>query len=213
MAVLPTTFTAHGIQAKQIGQADLDELAAMHQDPLVMAHLGGIRDHATTAEYLQTNMAHWDRHGFGLYAIRDAKSRFVGRAGLRWAEPLGTPEVEVAYALRSEIWGQGHAVAITTRLLELAINASLCAEVIAFTETSNRPSWRVMQKAGFAFDRNFDYAGSPHVLYRKPLTLRDQAVQAPRGPTIATPKDSSDGAPGSGRDREGLPDRRTGARP
>jgi [ribosomal protein S5]-alanine N-acetyltransferase len=104
-----------------------------------------------------------------LFVLRDEDGGFVGRVGLRFARPLGVPEVEVAYALGSRFWGRGYAVSVTTALCSLADEAGPCTEIVAFTETSNRQSWRVMQKAGFAFDRQFFYQGTPHVLYRRQL--------------------------------------------
>lgn len=169
MVGLCEEWRSGGMVARRIAEADLEDLVRLHQDPLVMAHLGGVRDEQTTFSYLRTNVDHWNEHGFGLFVLRRDDGEFVGRAGLRIARPLGLPEVEVAYALSSRFWGRGYAVEVTERLCLLAEESRICSEVVAFTETSNRQSWRVMQKAGFSFDRQFDYQGTPHVLYRRQL--------------------------------------------
>lgn len=40
------------------------------------------------------------------------------------------------------------------------------AELVAFTLPHNAASRRVMEKAGFAYERDTEHAGLPHVLYR-----------------------------------------------
>ncbi|MCU1493199.1 MAG: acetyltransferase, ribosomal protein N-acetylase [Acidimicrobiaceae bacterium] len=82
---------------------------------------------------------------------------------------IGRAEIEVVYALRSEFWGCGYAVTVSNALIDIADQAGLCEEVVALTLTTNRQSWRVMQKTGFRFDQEFDCAGAPHVLYRRPV--------------------------------------------
>ncbi len=39
-------------------------------------------------------------------------------------------------------------------------------EVVCFTLTTNRASQRVMEKAGFEYERDIVHAGLPHVFYR-----------------------------------------------
>jgi RimJ/RimL family protein N-acetyltransferase len=171
MIMIPPSWTVAGLAAAPIRDTGLEDLVAFHRDPLVMAHLGGVRDEEATPEYLKTNIKHWDKHGFGLYVLRAGDGSFVGRAGLRVAKPMGDPEIEVAYALRSEWWGRGAAVAVTDQLCSLASASKLFPEVVAITESTNRRSWRVMQKANFVFDCEFVYQGSPHVLYRRRLPM------------------------------------------
>ncbi|MFN6572499.1 hypothetical protein [Dendronalium sp. ChiSLP03b] len=62
----------------------LDWLCIMHQDPKVMATLAGVRSNEQTKLFLQENLTHWERYGFGLWMFRDKiGNRFVGRGGLR----------------------------------------------------------------------------------------------------------------------------------
>lgn len=51
-------------------------------------------------------VAHWDQHGYGVFAVRDRTTgRFVGRCGLRYLPKLDA--VELLYALRADAWGRG----------------------------------------------------------------------------------------------------------
>ena len=53
-------------------------------------------------------------------------------------------------------------------------------DLIAFTLPDNLASRRVMEKAGFAYEREILHAGLPHVLYRAPAKLRLEASAAGR---------------------------------
>jgi RimJ/RimL family protein N-acetyltransferase len=117
-------------------------------------------------------LAHWRRYGFGIYGLRDRETRrFVGRAGLRRASIDGADEIEVAYALRSEAWGRGLATAICKELVAISAAAQLAPELVAFTQPSNHRSRRVMEKAGFSYECDFEHEGTPCVLYRLSLCV------------------------------------------
>src|SRR5947209_3996354 len=79
--------------------ADLDHYLRLYADPTVMATLAGVRSRDETAALFDKVLAHWDRHGFGLWLARDlATGAFFGRGGLRQMPVLGRDEVELSYA-------------------------------------------------------------------------------------------------------------------
>ena len=144
--------------------ADLDRL---HTDPRAMATLGGVRSRAETSGYLADSLAHWERFGFGLYALRQRDGgAFVGRAGLRHASIEGDDLVELAYALVPEHWRRGLATEIGRALLDVGFGPLGLGDIAAFTATTNLASRRVLEKLGFVHQRDFERAALPHVLYR-----------------------------------------------
>jgi ribosomal-protein-alanine N-acetyltransferase len=146
---------------------DLDVLAALHADPRVMATLGGVRSREQTQEFLTQLLAHWEEHGFGLWVVRERSTRrFAGRGGLRRVSICGADEVEVAYALVPELWGRGLATEIARESIRVAFEALGLPDLVSFTLEGNLASRRVMEKAGFRYERDFLRAGAPHVLYR-----------------------------------------------
>jgi ribosomal-protein-alanine N-acetyltransferase len=146
---------------------DLDDLVRMHRDPSVMALLGGMRSEVETQDFLRDAVTHWSRHGFGLWMFRSrADAQFVGRGGLRNVQVAGRTEVELAYALMPSFWGRGLATEIATSVLARAFELLDFADIVAFTLPTNLASRRVMEKIGFAFERDIVHAGLPHVLYR-----------------------------------------------
>ncbi|MDP9375059.1 MAG: GNAT family N-acetyltransferase [Chloroflexota bacterium] len=152
---------------------DFGALSRMHRDRRVMATLapaghpaGGILTEEETWQFLRRNLDHWGRHGYGLWMWCDrADGRFVGRGGLRGTHVGGNDEVELGYALMPEYWGRGLATELARASLTVGFEHLGLPDLVCFTLTTNRASQRVMEKAGFSYEREIVHAGLPHVLY------------------------------------------------
>ncbi len=163
----PDSITTARLIGRPPTEADFDLLHRLHRDPRAMATLGGLRDAEQTRFFLEMFVEHWREWGYGTWMLFDRDSgAFAGRAGLRRLEILGRPEVEELYALLPDFWGRGLATEIARASIEVAFRDLGLADLIALTLRTNLASQRVMQKAGFRYDRDFSYAGRPHVLYR-----------------------------------------------
>ena len=104
-----------------------DDLGGMHRDPQVMATLGGVRSVEETERVLAECDLHWERYGFGLWAVRvKATGLFAGRGGLKHTYIGERDEVEVAYALLPHVLGPrlGHRVGGGERARRLRAAAS-----------------------------------------------------------------------------------------
>jgi len=100
------TFRTERLVASALRASDRDDVHRMHQDPRVMATLGGVRTPERTDHFMKTNLDHWERYGFGLWIFRTDDGAFAGRAGLRHVRIGGADEIELAYALPSETWAK-----------------------------------------------------------------------------------------------------------
>lgn len=98
-------FSTQRLIAEKLREDRLADLVALHLDPEVSRYLGGVRSAEATNAYLATNMAHWDQHGFGLWALRTSDGAFAGRAGIRHILVDGIDEIEIAYTFKREFWG------------------------------------------------------------------------------------------------------------
>jgi len=146
----------------------LDDLVRMHLDDRMMKTLGGLRQPDQSRGDLDRMRAHWDAHGFGLYFLHDpSDTRFLGRAGLKTVHVNGQDEVEVGYSIVPEAWGKGLATEAARRLVQVAFENLGLPDVVSFTLPQNTASRRVMEKAGFAYERDGTYADLPHVFYRR----------------------------------------------
>jgi len=161
------TVETERLHGERLGPADHDELCALLGDPRVGATLGGVQEPAQVAESLARSDAHWERHGFGLWAFRErGTGAFVGRGGLLRTRVDGRDEVEVAWAVTAERWNQGFATELGAAAVRVAFEALRLPDVVAFTLHDNRASVRVMEKLGFEYEKDVTHAGLPHVLYR-----------------------------------------------
>ena len=100
-------FSTARLTAEQLSENHLADLVTLHLDPEVSRYLGGVRSAEVTKTYLAVNMAHWDQHGFGLWALRTKDGAFAGRAGIRHILVDGIDEIEIAYTFKRDAWGQG----------------------------------------------------------------------------------------------------------
>src|SRR5215475_6267747 len=147
-------FSTTRLSAERLHESHLADLVALHLDQEVSRFLGGVRSPETTKTYLATNMAHWDRHGFGLWALRTRTGEFAGRAGLRHVVVEGVEDVEIAYALRRALWGQGLVSEISTALVDIGLSQLKLPSLVGLVSPENRASRRVLEKSGFALERN-----------------------------------------------------------
>ena len=120
-----------------------------------------------TAAYVEANLAHWDRRGFGLWVLRDRQGQFVGRAGVRPLTVLDREEIEIAYTFHQAWWGQGYASEIAEALCDIAFGPLGLPELAGIVVTGNLASCRVLEKVGFIFDRRYEDHGHELVLYRR----------------------------------------------
>ena len=161
------SFETERLLFKKIESNDLNHLIHMDTDSTVMNTLGGVRSAAQTAEGLQSNLNHWQEHGFGAWMVYLKQTdEWIGRSALRHVIVDGKNEIEVAYALLPTFWNQGLATEIAKACIEIAFSAMQFEQIICFTSTTNKASQRVMEKAGFQYERDIMHAGLPHVLYR-----------------------------------------------
>jgi [ribosomal protein S5]-alanine N-acetyltransferase len=148
-------------------ERDAECLCRMHADPKVMANLGGVRSEFESASWLQSNLDHWDRHGFGIWVFRfESNQLFVGRGGLRCVAVNGASEVELNCALLAQYWGKGLATEMARAVLTWGFYRHEMETVIILVDSANVASRRVAEKLGFRFETNVTWKSLPTMLYR-----------------------------------------------
>lgn len=170
------SFATTRLFAERLRDDHRDELVALHRDPEVMRFVGGVRTPEATADYLARNLAHWARHGFGLWVLRTADGAFAGRAGIRHLDLDGVDEVDIAYCLARPLWGRGLASEIAAALAALADGRLGLPSLVGLAAIENRASRRVLEKSGFGFERPGTFQGDEVAVYRR------QRVQPAAGP-------------------------------
>jgi RimJ/RimL family protein N-acetyltransferase len=161
------SFETQRLRAERMRAAHFDDVQRLHSDARVMTTLGGAKEESATRSLIRANDEHWEQYGYGLWVFRDAATgSFAGRGGLRHLEVGGGAETEVAYALVADLWNRGLATEMAVAIVRLAFDELGIDNLVCFTLPTNHASRRVMEKAGFLYERDIVHAGLPHVLHR-----------------------------------------------
>ncbi len=184
-AVAPAILNTPRMSGEPIGPQHESEIAELILDPRVYRTLWPRATAPTRADVrasLVDKRDHWQRHGFGLWILRDrATGLMVGRGGLQFTDAIGGFAVEAAWTITPERWGEGLATELATASVQVAFDVMDLSEVIAITLPDNHASRRVMEKTGFRYDRPVEHGGLSHVLYRR-RPRRDDATDPDGGP-------------------------------
>jgi RimJ/RimL family protein N-acetyltransferase len=99
--------------------------------------------------------------------VRDNETgQALGRVGLKRTTVAGTDDVEVAWAIAADRWGQGLATEMATEAVRVAFDQLELPDLVAFTLPGNAASLAVMARLGFVYEADVEHAGMRHVLYR-----------------------------------------------
>lgn len=159
-------FSTARLSAERLREDHLADLVALHLDAEVSRYLGGVRSAEVTKAYLATNMAHWDKHGFGLWVLRTKDGAFAGRAGIRHILVDDIDEIEIAYTFPRACWGQGLASEIAIALTEIGLSQLGLPSLIGLVFVGHRASRRVLEKANYVLEKSTVYHGEDVVIYR-----------------------------------------------
>ena len=136
--------------------SDLDDLWALYCDPEITRY---IPDAPRTREEAQEELE-WHMHGhprfpqLGLWAtVHKETGRFIGRCGLLPWTLEGQQEVEVAYTIARDYWGQGLATEAAEAILHYGLQRLHLRRLISVIDPENIASQRVAEKIGMTFDR------------------------------------------------------------
>jgi RimJ/RimL family protein N-acetyltransferase len=84
----------------------------------------------------------------------------------------GVEEVELAYAFKRDVWGQGLASEISAALVDIGFSQLKLPSLVGLVFVENSASRRVLEKSGFALERNTIHRGAEVVVYRSPPACR-----------------------------------------
>jgi RimJ/RimL family protein N-acetyltransferase len=144
------------LQLRMFGPDDLKNLTSLFLDPGVNRYVGngepGTREDAERA--LKSIADHWQKHGFGRWAVVDKNSKsFLGIGGLR--SLFGTPEV--VYHFLPAYWGKGLATELAHASLRYGFEEHAFDQILAIAKPQNLASIHVMEKVGMRYDKHTAY--------------------------------------------------------
>src|SRR5512138_849967 len=135
---------------------DLDALWALYCDPEITRY---IPDAPSSREEAQEELE-WHMNGhprfpeLGLWAtIHKETGKFIGRCGLLPWTIDGQNEVEVAYTIARDYWGQGLATEAALATLNYGFGKLNLTRLISRIEPENVASQKVAEKIGMRFEK------------------------------------------------------------
>jgi RimJ/RimL family protein N-acetyltransferase len=133
-------------------------IAAISRDPEVRTFLDPDATDESLTSFLPRVEAHWDEHGFGLWAVAlaepGAHEVLIGFAGVAYPDFL--PDVahrpELGWRLAHDAWGRGLATEAAAAARDDAFARLGLESLISIIHPANERSRRVAEKLGMAFE-------------------------------------------------------------
>ena len=132
---------------------DFDDILALRSDPMVQKFT--TQPPATEKDvqrFIDTVIPYQEKHGHAMASVFDKdSSEFAGQAGIFHVGHYDfQPEIEIGYRFHVKFWGKGIATEITRALVAWGFEHLTVDLLIAFVETENVVSRRVLEKLGFS---------------------------------------------------------------
>ncbi len=160
--------------------ADLDALWALYCDPQITRYIPDApRSYEETRLELEWHMnGHPKNPQLGLWAtIHKETGRFIGRCGLLPRTIDGREEVEVAYAIAQDFWGQGLGTEAAQAIVRYAFEHLNLSRLICTIEPENQASMKVAKNIGMTLEKEMKDDLGPYHLYS--MSVSTGAVREP----------------------------------
>jgi RimJ/RimL family protein N-acetyltransferase len=153
---------------RRLVPGDLDNLFTLYSDPEVRRYFPeGVLTYEETKEELEWFLnGHPEHPQLGLWAtIHKETGRFIGRCGLLPWTIDGQLEVEVAYLLGKDHWGQGLGTEAARGILHYGFETLNLPRLICLIDRENLASIKVATKIGMTFEKEGEDDKGPFLLY------------------------------------------------
>jgi len=149
---------------------DLDRLFALYSDPEIRRYFpDGTLTYEETKEELEWFLNGHPAHPeLGLWAtIHKETGEFIGRCGLLPWTIEQRPEVEVAYLLAKEYWGQGLGTEAAQAIVDYAFEQLKLPRLICVIDPENQASVKVARNIGMTLEKEMEDDKGPFLLYSR----------------------------------------------
>jgi ribosomal-protein-alanine N-acetyltransferase len=149
----------------------LDDVAALQAvlgDPVAMQWYPAPFDREGVENWITRNLDRYQSDGYGLWAmVLKSSGEMIGDCGCVLQEVQDRKEVEIAYHVRRDLWGNGYATEAARACMDYAFNRIGVSRVISMIRPENRNSLRVAEKNGLTREKIIFWHGYDHCIYAK----------------------------------------------
>ncbi len=158
-------ITTARLRMTPVGYWDLPDLVRLKGDPRAYAFLlGGVRNPVQVAEELAHDIQDWGRHGFGMWAVRGQRGKFLGMTALMH-RPDGRG-VALRFAFHPEARGVGLASEAVSAALNYAHDVAGLERVVGVAREENFASRAVLGSIGMSQSGTFMRDGYTLYIYQ-----------------------------------------------
>lgn len=155
---------------EELEQRHFNKLFRLLSNQRVQRYFPKTLNKQETQDFLNKIQHHYKTYGHSFWAvIRKTDDEFIGVCGLLNQQIEGVEEIEVAYRLLDDFWGNSYGTEAAKGCLDYAKNQLNATSVISLILAENKQSIRVAEKNGLRFERETLFQGLPHRFYRKEL--------------------------------------------
>ncbi len=140
------------LRLRRLSIADAAFIFQLLNDPTFLRFIGdkGVRTLDDARRYIGTQIASYERFGFGLYLTqRKDDGAPIGICGLVKRESLD--DVDVGFAFAPAFWSHGYGAESASAVVHHAIAVLKLPRVVAITNPDNAASMKLLEKIGFRF--------------------------------------------------------------
>ncbi len=160
--------TTARLRMTPVGHWDLPDLVRLKGDPRAYAlMLGGVRGAVDAAAELAHDIQDWGRHGYGMWAVRAQRGKFLGITALMH-RPDGRG-VALRFAFLPEVRGLGLASEAAGAALNYGHNNAGLERIIAIARQDNFASRAVLGGIGMSHAGEFMRDGNLMYVYQSIL--------------------------------------------
>ncbi|HEU4323757.1 MAG TPA: GNAT family N-acetyltransferase [Roseiflexaceae bacterium] len=163
-----TTLESKRLLLRRFVDEDLNDLFTLYRDPDMRRFYpeGTLSLDETREELEWFKNGHPEHPELGLWAtILKQENRFIGRCGLLPWQIDGQHEVEVAYMIDKQYWGQGLGTEAALVVAAYGFNILQLKRLVCLIDDENIASQRVAEKIGMRFERRGRDEKGPYLLY------------------------------------------------
>jgi RimJ/RimL family protein N-acetyltransferase len=140
---------------RQFVPTDAAFILELLNEPSFLQNIGdrGVRTLSDAERYIETGpAASYARNGFGLYLVEMKEPHQpIGMCGLIKRDSL--EDVDLGYAFLPRYWSKGYAIESVLAVMQYAKNIVRLERVVAVVDPNNQGSIRVLERAGFRFEK------------------------------------------------------------
>lgn len=154
---------------REFESVDTPVLSKILGDPAVMEFSSkGAMTEADTVGFIEWCTASYQEHGYGQWALIEKRSEMlIGFCGLSHATVDEVDEVEVAYRLARNRWGNGFASEAASMVLDYGFSVCNLKSIVGIVSPRHEASIRVLEKSGFQSFSEALYRGWDVRVYRE----------------------------------------------